>query len=222
MNANRGNGRERNAPPPPIVGTGMTTSFAVTWDYRCPFARNAHDHLVSALQAGGDWDVTFLAFSLDQPHVEAGEPSVFDQPDRYPGLLANEVGIVVRDRQPESFLDVHHALFEARHGGAADLRKRDIIAPILVANGVDPASVWAEIDDGWPLETHRKEHTTLADNLSVFGVPTFIVGDDATFIRLLNRAAGDTDLATRTITRIVDLLTGWPELNEFKHTTVPV
>jgi hypothetical protein len=200
----------------------MTVPFAVTWDYRCPFARNAHDHLVTAMQAGGDWDVTFLAFSLDQPHVEEGEPSVFDQPDRYPGLLANEAGIVVRDRQPERFLAVHHALFEARHAGAADLRKREVVAPILAANGVDPSSVWAEIDDGWPLETHRKEHTMVADNLSVFGVPTFIIGNDATFIRLLNRANGDTELAVGTMNRIVDLLTGWPELNEFKHTTVPM
>jgi hypothetical protein len=200
----------------------MSTSFAVTWDYRCPFARNAHDHLVTALQAGGDWEVTFLAFSLDQPHVEDGEPSVFDVPDRYPGLLANEAGIVVRDRQPEHFLDVHHALFEARHRDAADLRKREVVAPVLAGAGVDPASVFAEIDDGWPLETFRKEHTTAVDNLQVFGVPTFVVGDDATFIRLLDRADGDTDKALRTVSRIVDLLTGWPELNEFKHTSVPM
>jgi hypothetical protein len=200
----------------------MTTSFAVTWDYRCPFARNAHDHLVTALQAGGEWDVTFLAFSLDQPHVEEGEPSVFDVADRYPGLLANEAGIVVRDRQPERFLAVHHALFEARHAEAADLRRRDVISKVLTGAGVDPGSVWAEIDDGWPLETFRKEHMAAVDNLQVFGVPTFIVGQDATFVRLLNRAGGDAELATRTITRIIDLLTGWPELNEFKHTTVPM
>jgi hypothetical protein len=212
--------------PPECAGLGrvelcMSTPFAVTWDYRCPFARNAHDHLVTALEAGGEWDVTFLAFSLDQPHIEEGQPSVFDAPDQYPGLIANEVGIVVRDRQPERFLAVHRALFEARHAGAADLRRREVISPILAAHHVDPTSVWAEIDDGWPLETFRKEHTTVVDNLAVFGVPTFIVGDDATFIRLLDRADGDSQLALRTITRIVDLLTGWPELNEFKHTTVP-
>ena len=26
--------------------------FAVNWDYRCPFARNAHEHLVEGLDAG--------------------------------------------------------------------------------------------------------------------------------------------------------------------------
>ncbi len=197
----------------------MAHSFAVTWDYRCPFARNAHDHLVTALQAGAPWDVTFLAFSLDQPHVEEGQPSVFDQPERYPGLLANEAGIVVRDRQAEKFLDVHHALFEARHRDAADLRRRDVVARVLGDAGVDAGSVLAEVDDGWPLETLRKEHTRAADDLQVFGVPTFVVGHDAVFVRLMDRADGDAAKATATINRIVDLLE-WSALNEFKHTTV--
>jgi hypothetical protein len=199
----------------------MSTSFGITWDYRCPFARNLHDHLVTALEAGGGWDVQFLAFSLDQPHVAEGEPSVFDEPDKYPGLLANEVGIVVRDRQPEQFLRAHKALFDARHDSAADLRDREVIAAILSGAGVDPASVFREVDAGWPLETFRKEHTLAAEDLQIFGVPTFVVGDRAAFVRLLDRADGDKERALSTIARIVDLLTGWPELNEFKHTTVP-
>jgi len=45
----------------------MTLSFAVTWDYRCPFARNAHEHLLTALESGADWDVRFVPFSLRSP-----------------------------------------------------------------------------------------------------------------------------------------------------------
>ncbi|HLH47475.1 MAG TPA: DsbA family protein [Acidimicrobiales bacterium] len=200
----------------------MTVSFAVTWDYRCPFARNAHEHLVTALEAGGPWEVQFLAFSLDQPHVEEGRPSVFDTPESYPGLLANEAGIVVRDRDPEHFLAVHRALFDARHREAADLRRREVVASVLAGAGVDAAAVLAEVDDGWPLEVFRKEHSLAVDRYQVFGVPTFILGDRASFVRLLDRPDGDPDRATTTITRIVDLLTGWPALNEFKHTTVPL
>ncbi|MHB1930980.1 MAG: DsbA family protein [Acidimicrobiales bacterium] len=199
----------------------METPFAVTWDYRCPFARNAHDHLVTALRAGGPWEVEFLAFSLDQPHVEEGQPSVFDEPDRYPGLVAGEAGIVVRDRMPERFLDVHQALFDARHRDAADLRERDVIAGVLEGTGVDAASVFAEIDDGWPLETYRKEHTRAVENHEVFGVPTFIAGDRAVFVRLMDRADGDADRARTTITRVLELVTGWPALNELKQTTIP-
>ena len=28
------------------------TAFSVTWDYRCPFARNAHEHVLAGLDAG--------------------------------------------------------------------------------------------------------------------------------------------------------------------------
>ena len=198
----------------------MSTPFGVTWDYRCPFARNAHEHIVTALEAGADWEVTFLAFSLDQAHVAEGQPPVWDDPDRYPGLIANEAGIVVRDRQPEKFLDAHVALFAARHDSALDLRERSIIGQVLDDAGVDGAGVLAEIDAGWPLDVFRKEHEDGVNNFNVFGVPTFIADDRAVFVRLMNRPEGDAKLAASNIERIVDLLREWPELNEFKYTRV--
>lgn len=198
----------------------MTLSFAVTWDYRCPFARIAHQHVVTALQAGADWDVTFRAFSLDQGHVEEGDPPVWDLPERYPGLLANQAGIVVRDRHPEHFLAAHAALFDARHERALDTRQRDVVAGVLADAGVDAGAVLAEIDDGWPLETFRKEHSRAVDELEVFGVPTFIAGDRAVFVRLLDGPDGDAQAASTTIERIMDLVTGWPALNEFKETRI--
>lgn len=199
---------------------GMSTSFGVTWDYRCPFARNAHEHVLTALEAGAEWDVQFLAFSLDQAHVAEGHPPVWDEPDRYPGLLANEAGIVVRDRQPEKFFDAHWALFAARHDKALDLRERDAIARVLDGAGVDGAGVLAEIDAGWPLDVFRKEHEEAVDNADVFGVPTFILEGRAVFVRLMNRPEGDAKLAIATIDKIVDLMQDWPELNEFKYTRI--
>ena len=35
----------------------MTRQFAVSFDYRCPFARNGHESVVAGLRAGRDWDV---------------------------------------------------------------------------------------------------------------------------------------------------------------------
>jgi predicted DsbA family dithiol-disulfide isomerase len=201
----------------------MSTSFAVNWDYRCPFARNVHEHLVTALEAAPEeapWQVSFPAFSLDQTHVEEGAPPVWDEPDRYPALLANQIGIVVRDRIPERFLRLHRAMFAARHDGALDTRKREVLDQVLCEVGIDPGPVWSEIEDGWPLETFRKEHEA-AVALDTFGVPTFFVGDKATFVRLLDRPGGDAAKATATVNRLVDLLTGWPGLNEFKYTQLP-
>ncbi len=36
-----------------------------------------------------------------------------------------------------------------------------------------------------------------------------------------HRPRGDGDHAIRTIERTLDLLEGWPDLNEFKHTSIP-
>jgi hypothetical protein len=196
------------------------TSFAVTWDYRCPFARNAHEHVVEALRAGADWDVTFLPFSLGQVHVEEGQPDVWDEPEKDSGLLALRAGVVVRDQQPDRFLDAHVALFAIRHDHGKHLRDEAEIRAALDSAGVDVDAVFAEIATGAPLETVRKEHEAAAANHDVWGVPTFILRESAAFVRLMDRPAGDAKVATRSIQRIIDLLDEWPELNELKHTSL--
>jgi 2-hydroxychromene-2-carboxylate isomerase len=196
------------------------TSFAVTWDYRCPFARLAHLHLLDGLAAGADWDITFLPFSLGQVHVAEGEAPIWDRPDDDSGLLALRAGVVVRDRFPDAFLAVHRELFDARHVHAKHLDE-DTVRAALVAHGVDADVVFAEIADGAPLDTVRKEHEAAALDHHVWGVPTFIVGGQAVFVRLTTDSAGDGELARTRIDRILDLATGYPELNEFKHTSIP-
>lgn len=195
--------------------------FAVTWDYRCPFARNVHEHLVAGLQAGADWDVTFSAYSLSQVHVHEGEPDVWDDASKRPALLAMLAGIVVRDTRPNDFLKVHHALFTARHDQARDIREAEVLRAILDEQGVDGAEVMAAVDEGWALEAFRKEHEAAVREHAVFGVPTFITGGQAAFVRILTRPEGDGHLAIRTIERIVDAVGGWSDLNELKHTTIP-
>ena len=102
----------------------------MTWDYRCPFARNAHEHLVVALADGADWDVTFLPFSLNQVHVPEGGTPVWDDPAKAPDLLALAAGVVVRDQYPDRFLDAHLALFTARHEEGLDLRVPEVVANV--------------------------------------------------------------------------------------------
>ncbi len=198
----------------------MSSSFSVTWDYRCPFARNAHEHLVTGLQHGAEWDVRFLVFSLEQTHVEEGGTPVWEEPDRHPGLVANLAGVVVRDRSPERFLAVHAALFAARHDQALDLRDPTIVGKVLDSAGVDGAGVLSEVEAGWPLDVLKAEHSDAVATYDVFGVPTFISGDRAVFVRLMNRPAGDADVAIPTIDRVLDLIQGWSELNEFKYTRI--
>ena len=201
----------------------MTTSFALTWDYRCPFARNAHEHVLSGLAAGADWDVTFLAFSLGQTHVEEGQPSVWDKPEQDRGVLALQVGVAVRDHFAERFPSVHRALFAVRHDKALQLDDRTVIEEVLREHGLPVEEVFALVDSGEALATIRDEHERYVASHDVWGVPTFIAGDQAVFVRLMDRSplGADATASRTTIERIVDLVGGWTELNEFKHTSIP-
>jgi hypothetical protein len=197
------------------------TSFSVTWDYRCPFARNAHEHVVTALESGAPFEVSFVPFSLNQAHVEEGGKSVWEDPEFEQDLLAGEVGIVVRDRFPDQFLRVHRALFALRHDDGGDLRDRAALATVLEREGVDSARVFEEIASGWPLDEYRKAHEATVADHDVFGVPTFIAGQEAAFVRIMTRPGDDGTVARSTIERILDLLEHHAELNEFKHTSIP-
>ena len=199
----------------------MTTrAFAVTWAYRCPFARNFSEHVLAGLAAGAPWEVTWIPFALEQTHVAEGAPDAWDDPSKGPALLGLQAGIAVRDQFPEQFLLAHGALFAARHDLGLDLRDPEMVKEALSATGVDPEAVMAEVETGRPMETLRKEHEQAVAEHSVFGVPTVIAGGRATFVRIMHRPHGDADLAVRTVERVLDLSTGWPELNELKHTTI--
>ena len=194
--------------------------FSVTYDYRCPFARNAHEHLVVALRAGADWDVEFAPFSLSQVHVEEGGLAVWENPAKAADLVAVEAGLVVRDNFPDHFFDVHLALFAARHDHGLDLRDESVIRDVLDASGVDADKVLATVADGGPLDAFRRAHEAAVTTHHVFGVPTFIVGDSAVFVRVMTRPGDDATVARSTIDGVLSLLEAHPELNEFKHTSV--
>jgi DSBA-like thioredoxin domain len=195
-------------------------AFSVTWDYRCPFARNAHEHLIEALRAGAKWEVTFVPFNLGQVHVPEGGTQVWDDPTKEPDLLATAAAVVVRDSYPDRFLDLHQALFTARHDEGRDLRERDVVRDVLEQSGVPTDDVLAAVDEGAPAKLLRAEHDQSVADYGVWGVPTFIAGGRAVFVRIMTRPAGDAELARSTIEKVVRLVVDEPDLNEFKQTTV--
>lgn len=199
----------------------MKPVFAITFDYRCPFARLVHDHVVVGLQSGADWDVTFLPFCLGQAHVEEGETDIWDRPHEDTGLLALQLSIAVRDNQPGSFLAVHHALFEHRHNGGGSLRDESTLRRVIGDAGADADAAFAEVATGRPLAVIREEHTQYVRSHHVWGTPTFVMDDKAVFVRLLDHSHGDAAAARSTVDRIIADIR-WPILNEFKHTSVPM
>lgn len=198
----------------------MPRSFGITYDYRCPYGRIAHDHVATALKNGADWNVTFLPFCLGQAHVEEGMPDIWETPERDSGLLALQLSVSIRDNQPEHFLNFHHAMYEHRHTGGGSLTNKDVLREIISSQGANPDAAFDDVASGRPLQIVRDEHTRYATSHHVWGVPVFIVDEKAVFVRLLDRPNGDADLAMSTINRILDNI-DWPILNEFKHTSVP-
>jgi hypothetical protein len=194
--------------------------FALTWDYRCPFARNAHEHVAEALADGAGWDVTFLPFSLSQVHVPEGGTPVWEDPEKASDLLALSSGLIVRDQYPDRFLDAHVALFAARHDEGRDLREAAVVADVLERAGVPGDKVVVEAESGAVLDALRQAHEEAASEWSVFGVPTFIVEDRAVFVRFTTRPQGDAASARRTIEGVMSLFDEHPELNEFKATSI--
>jgi predicted DsbA family dithiol-disulfide isomerase len=196
------------------LDTVMPRSVAVTFDYLCPFARNAHEAIVAALRDGADLDVRFLPFSLEQSHVEEGEAPVWETPvdQLRRGVRALAYGLAVRDEFPESFLDFHLAAFAARHDQGRKL-EADVLDEAVASVGLDVEAVRKVVDTGRPLEALAAEHTEAVDRWSVFGVPTFIAGDEAVFIRFMERGRVDD------LDRALDLL-HWTRLNEFKRTKI--
>jgi len=194
----------------------MTRSFTVSFDYRCPFARNAHEAVVSGLRAGRDWDVRFVPFSLDQAHVAEGEPPVWERaPGKWgTGVLALLWGIAVRDAFPDRFFDYHVALFAARHDHGRKLGHEDVMRDTASEVGLDVDAVADEVASGRPLDTLAREHREAVKRWEMFGVPTFTVGDRAVFVRLMERDRPDD------VDRVLEML-DFERLNEFKHTRIP-
>jgi hypothetical protein len=194
----------------------VARQFAVSFDYRCPFARNGHESVVAGLREGRDWDVRFLPFSLDQVHVEEGAPPVWEREPAEWGSGVNGLlwGIAVRDSFADQFLDWHVAAFAARHDEGRAIAKPEVLAEIATSVGLDSDAVAAEVASGRPLKVLGEEHSEADRRWHVFGVPTFIIGERAAFVRLMDRGnASEVD-------KVLDLLE-WTDLNEFKHTSVP-
>jgi hypothetical protein len=195
-------------------------SFEVSYDYLCPFAHIGHEHLVEALRTNPGWDVTFTPWTLRQVHKEEGAPDVWDDPDMRDSLLAMESSIAVRDTWPEQFFDVHLALFRARHDHGNRLSTREEVTRVLTEAGADADGVLDVVDAGAPRKELAASWRRLVDQHAHFGVPTFIAGDEAVFVRLMERPSSPQD-AVGVIETIVTTLVDDVRLNEFKRTKIP-
>jgi len=194
-------------------------SFDLSFDYRCPFAKNLHLHVIEALRAGADFEVNFVPWTLSQGSRGDG-PDVWDDPAYDSDMLSLAAAVSVRDQQNEYFLDAHEALFRARHERAIRLVTLDEISNVLVPLGIDMARVAADVASRRPHEVIAASHKEF-ERFEAFGVPTFVVNDDATFVRYMREPGDDPAKSVELITTLLALMTNRGDLNEFKHTQLP-
>lgn len=194
-------------------------SFKLSYDYRCPFAKNIHLHAVSALSAGADLDIEFMPWTMSQNHRAEGAPDVWNDESKDSELLSLAVSTSIRDQQPEHFLAVHEAFFRARHEQGIRLVSWEEIEPIIAALGVDVEMVKADVASRRP---HQVIGETFAEfnRYEAFGVPTFVVNGDATFVRYMDGPESPEKSAELLIS-LVTLMSNQSALNEFKHTRLP-
>jgi hypothetical protein len=194
-------------------------AFQLSYDYRCPFAKNIHLHVVSALRAGADFDVTFVPWTMSQGYRVDGAPDVWDDPARDPEHLALAVSTSIRDLMPERFLDTHEALFRARHERAIRLVTEPEITEALDGLQLDLKPIFEDV-------ASRRPHKVMGESFreferyEAFGVPTFVVDGDATFVRYMNPPTDDPTASIAVIESLIDLMSNQSALNEFKHTKV--
>ena len=205
----------RIGPTVPGEVMAMTKSVTLTYDYLCPFARNANEAMVEYVATGADVEVRYAPFSLHQ-NSRSGDTAVWDDPSGADssGVRALLWSLAVREGTPESFEAFHVALFNARHDDGIDINDPTELANVARAVGLDADRIAEDVATGVPMKALRDDHTALVDDHAVFGVPTFISGDEAVFVRFMERHAID-DIA-----RTIDMVT-WTNLNEFKRTRIP-
>jgi hypothetical protein len=194
-------------------------AFQLSYEYRCPFAKNIHLHVVSALRAGADFDVTFVPWTMSQGYRADGAPDVWDDPQRDGEHLALAVSTSIRDLMPEAFLDAHEALFRARHERAIRLINEAEITEALDGLQLDLGVIFDDV-------ATRRPHKVIGESFreferyEAFGVPTFVVNGDATFVRYMNPPTDDPMASVAVIESLIELMSNQIALNEFKHTKV--
>ena len=175
--------------PPGGPRRGLMRRFAITHDYLCPFARNAAEVVVRALEDGAAGQGEFRAFSLSRstwtrvsaslaarrraalgrarPPVGPGRPrrAARAVPRRPPGPVRRPPRPGPRPERPRG---------AGRRGGLGKRRPRRG----REAGGRRPARGRLATDHTWAVDTSR-----------VFGVPTFVTGSRSVFVRLMDRPA---------------------------------
>jgi 2-hydroxychromene-2-carboxylate isomerase len=105
---------------------------------------------------------------------------LFRQPETFPqpSLLAARVALVgLAENWGEDFC---RAVFRAEFGEAGRIDDTATIARLLTLSGVDPEDVLAKAQSE-PIKTQLRDETQAAQQLGIFGAPSFVTADGELF-----------------------------------------
>ena len=100
-------------------------------------------------------------------------------------------GIAVRDTFPDQFFDAHIALFAARHEHGKQLKDEDVLRDAVAVGGPRPRRGRRGGQERPPAQDARGRAHRGVEQYGVFGVPTFLEGDEAAFVRFMDRGNVD-------------------------------
>ena len=190
----------------------MTRSLAVTFDYRCPFAYNGNAAVIARAPRRRRLRVPLRAVLARPGPRGRGRAAGVGPRARRGAAASSRCCTASRCATPSptsSSTRTSRCSRRATTRGSSSTTKTCCATPSTTA-GLDADAVADEVASGRPLETLAAEHTEAVERWGVFGVPTFIEGDEAVFVRFMERGRVD-DLE-----RTLELL-DWTRLNEFKR-----
>jgi predicted DsbA family dithiol-disulfide isomerase len=164
-------------------------------DFLCPWARIGA-HWIRNVEATGklDLELEFKSFSLENINLpeDASADELWATATERRGLLPAAAAKWVQTQAPERFAEYQRLMFDARHVDHEKIGQPAVTAQILTAAGLDGDAIVKDLtDDSKWLEAARADHEE-ANELGIFGVPTFVFpGSAPAFVRLLEITDGD-------------------------------
>lgn len=175
----------------------MTTDATLkVWvDFLCPWARIGA-HWIRNVEATGELELEleFKSFSLENINLpeDASADELWSTATERRGLIPAAAAKWVQTQAPDSFKDYQRLMFDARHVDHEKIGQPAVTAAVLSKAGLDGEAIVHDLtDDPKWLEAARADHDE-ANELGIFGVPTFVFpGTAPAFVRLLEITEGD-------------------------------
>jgi predicted DsbA family dithiol-disulfide isomerase len=170
------------------------TTLKVWIDFLCPWARIGALWIRNVEAEGAlGLDLEWKTFSLENVNLPEDMPAdeLWATPTERRGLFPVAAAKWIQTQAPEKLGEYVTAMFNARHVDKEKIGQPIVTARVLSGIGLDGDAIVADIteDSKW-LEAARADHDE-ADELGVFGVPTFVFpGAAPAFTRLLEVTEG--------------------------------